>query len=1546
MAELDELRNFLTERLTAFDSSIDTTPGSLSDSTIIAPLLSRLGPDAFATPILEFLTRRAQTEFPDLVIQKGEPIYDLIFNMARLSVEPFRRQISLVQTRQSVASPELLSDTEADRLMSNFFVSRKEGAFAIGTARLFFNNARFVTITPTQAVFTGDGLRFFPVENQTITAEQMLFNVSGSFYFFDIIVRAEEQGEEYSIEKGTLIGIEDTPNVIKVENRSKFSNGKTRESTADFFSRVEAGLSEQSLVVPRGARARLSDLFDSIQSIGVIGFGDVEMTRDILTGSPNAVYAYGVLTASATTSRVTLAPGTNITTGVATETDFGSVGVVVGDTLSHLNLSASTITDYTVAEIISNFELRITPAPPTIVTAEPFWFRSKNRGSLFLSNIPGGILEPETPQGELIVANNQVHIGGKTDFYIRAGQPQEVSTTISGVRDSNPLTIGLDLETFGGDPDEFIQIFEQATASATTSAAFTAPTDTSANILIPVYTTSDGTVPWNPSTQDIGRYLELLGPTGAGNINYGAFEITAVGGLQIISNNLFKQVTVSLTNQWTSVLDGSIADHSNVAAMPFRLLERVSIKSRIKDRNSPQVDFGSTGLQVDVGDSVVIESGDDAGVYSVRRILTSLGTNDTIILDRDLTTTTTPSGLGDNSGLRYRVDDQIQLDLIDPKVPKIPLGTTFPGGDLNTVSNSTTVTTTSTNFLLAGVATGDVLEISTGTTGAQQANSGQYVITSVQANQLVVDTVIPSTGFNLNFSVYTSFEGVERPLIRIKDIELLDSSQQPTGITIPYGAVIDARAKGAFSNRSQGILREAFSGAVISGSPLTTFQDSTVTDFALLGVVVGSRLEIFEGNNIGEYEIASVSGSQVTIVGLTGGDKNFVSTDTNIHYRIGIASAGIVRLYFLEPTSVEVETGISGGRLLSAETSQEYSYRFSLDDGYTVFPISGSSANDLRVVRSYSIGGGAFETIVELTEEDKDVFNLELLVGDLFEVQEEIQFVNSSNVRLVEATVGIFGAPSGLHTTTGSATVSIPSNSVIDFSQMGDLAGQTLIITSGPDAATYTIRRRINATTLELSTILKTTTETVLGRDSATTRDATITQISSDFYLTDTTDVGQLPTVGDYITIFEATNPALEGTFEVLERDIANSRVRLSGVTTVSGSDTFTWIATGPNTPTSVVSQSFRIYQTTKTIHRIKEVASVGPEVKTLQVGSISGAAPLTVITGASGEFNGVTRGDRLEIVSGVNAGVYPIVSATSNTATVSSATPFVGSDASLSYRVRGGLHGSRTMLTLEGHQGSDGLLVPGTSMPYTIRRPGIVRISSTDMQANVDNGLYFLDLSVESLGPGDSRNLERLHRMKVASGVNVDGYTYSVQNNSLSYSVYEQVSINFNRRILPVGNSDAPSNRAEIGGKNIQINYETSPLIRTINTFVRGDDRVLVADLIPKHFLPSYVFLTMTYSGGSSTQIVGEEIEKYINGLGPLDVLEISDVEAFLSRRGATSITHPITLVTVTHDLNRALIVERSENAVGSNIVPFEGTGRISTYFTTFGSEFNLIRQ
>jgi hypothetical protein len=142
----------------------------------------------------------------------------------------------------------------------------------------------------------------------------------------------------------------------------------------------------------------------------------------------------------------------------------------------------------------------------------------------------------------------------------------------------------------------------------------------------------------------------------------------------------------------------------------------------------------------------------------------------------------------------------------------------------------------------------------------------------------------------------------------------------------------------------------------------------------------------------------------------------------------------------------------------------------------------------LRVARSFSVGGD-FNSILEITDPNNpDVYDAEILEGDVFEVHQQIPFRNSAGTDL--KTVGVYGTPSGVHTITGSNRVTIPTNSHIDFTQMGDLAGQLLAINSGPDAGIYTIEKVLGAKELQLSAVMTGTTLNIRGRETATLYDA------------------------------------------------------------------------------------------------------------------------------------------------------------------------------------------------------------------------------------------------------------------------------------------------------------------------------------------------------------------------------------------------------------------------------------------------------------------------
>ncbi len=971
LSEIENIRLFLQERAQAFDATIETEIGSTFDIEVIQPLINRLGPDPFNTPLRRFILERLAKEFPDLVLQDGEPIDDLVVKPMQILLEPYRRQIQQVSNNQSFANPLALNEVEADNLAGNFFQRRRIGGFAVGVARVFYSAPQFALITPSNPVSTGDGLRFIPVESQAISAENMLFNEEDNLFFFDIFVRAEKQGTEFNIGPNSLVSIDGAPAAVKVTNKQEFEEGDTRESTEVFVERVENSLSEKSLVTTRGINARLLEVFDNVRLIQVVGFGDLEMARDIIKGI-SETKTFAVFDCTATPlNQIVITPSGDFTDGEGS-TDFLNGGVEIGDIVTLVDPVANTLNEFKVKEVITGASLRV--VEDTVPVFVGIALLRKAVGALTISDIPGGILEPQTPQGEIIINDDEVHIGGSLDTFIRAGTPQLRDTTIEGARDGKPLHFGIDLESFGegfksgvknSAGDVMVHLTEQLNNQARVPSTdrFGNALATLNQLLIRQFDDSDPVTPftpWKPTGEDVGRFVQILSPGTRATL-----KITKVLDEEYIGTTV-RAVRIEVADL-INLEDGAPYTLASTGSFDteVRIVEEISVKDRVRDRDgtrlidggSPDIPSGSdfVALGAEIGDSVIIETGDDAGIFSIRQILSYLNSNDSIILDRALTKSVTPSGTGNGTGLRYRIADELNVDLVNPKVTKIPLGNIFPGNDLSSVAGSNVVTVSgSTNFLLAGVEVGDTLEILAGD------NKGVFRIDALTGTTAALSSSLNNTATSQQFSVFLAFTGVDRPLIRVKSVELLDSNSQPTGVTIPYGREIDGRIKGALANRAEGLTVESFTGAVLSGPDSIEFSDTNV-DFVSEGVIPGFRLNVLSTINEGEFTIDGVgvgdglpNDSTIRVVPVAEGGIAFPSAISPIHYTIGLSSSGFARLFFSEPTTVEISTGLKGGRL-QIEEGQVREFRFSDVKGFNILPAAGSdetTPRDLRVVRN------------------------------------------------------------------------------------------------------------------------------------------------------------------------------------------------------------------------------------------------------------------------------------------------------------------------------------------------------------------------------------------------------------------------------------------------------------------------------------------------------------------------------------------------------------------------------------------------------------------
>lgn len=446
MAQSD-IETFLQDLLLRYDPSIDLSDGSRAQTEIITPILGRIGTDPFDTDIETFVMERITQAFPALSIADTNALNDTLVSPMRVLLEPIVREIKLVKLRQSVANVERLGDDEVDALMANFFEARKAGGYARGVVRVYFSAPVTVSFTLIQVASTRGGLRFTPSPAQTITKDEMLLNREGQEYYVDISYVAERRGDEYNVDRGEIITIANLASASRVRNTNRFSSGQPRENSLDFVSRVESKLSDRTLTVSRGILSELTDNFPAVRRVQVVGFKDPEMLRDIVKGGglgsilPTDVFGpvYGDAVAvddgdgDVTTQRISAATGNFVTRIGSAGSDPSGFFV----TLVYFNPNAIFV-DVEVLEVISNTDILINyeiPAFPLLV----HW--TLRRRELTISDIPGGITLPDTPEGDIIIRPDEVHIGGKTDVYI-AGEVATETVAIEGISDEVPLARG------------------------------------------------------------------------------------------------------------------------------------------------------------------------------------------------------------------------------------------------------------------------------------------------------------------------------------------------------------------------------------------------------------------------------------------------------------------------------------------------------------------------------------------------------------------------------------------------------------------------------------------------------------------------------------------------------------------------------------------------------------------------------------------------------------------------------------------------------------------------------------------------------------------------------------------------------------------------------------------------------------------------------------------------------------------------------------------------------------------------------------------------
>jgi hypothetical protein len=468
---------------------------------------------------------------------------------------------------------------------------------------------------------------------------------------------------------------------------------------------------------------------------------------------------------------------------------------------------------------------------------------------LVISDIPGGILYPNTPQGYIQVDDNQVHIGGASDVYLKPESSDDSFYTLPTVEDNDPVLDGDDLQWPVGDNELY-------------SADFVNHPDLTGMVLVIL------------EGEYVGSYRIVSHEQLTGQIR-----------LDTVLTNAHSDIRYQVTDQIIVDLSDPRLDK-----IKYREDLNTSLSALVKAGTiGNYIDFEQEGVQE--GDTLEILNGPDKGLHTVINILDG---GETLELAFDLTWISSeiqfriyrrlnsiPRPLvrvkkvdlmdEDGSDLGLQLPLRNPVDIRSGELSNAGLGEKIP----NTLRTDPEVTTFvnvggygkmtdgDASFVTEGIVPGDVLSVDEG------VNEGFYIVKEViDATNLLIETEweneityigagpdyrigAPSTGtFRLYFLEPTFFEVNE-------DTLFTDPANRQ------YRGDIFARSQvAAFTDPTADV--------VTAPSPpgITNKIESATVDFRLYEVQVGDRFLIttmaIDGDNtLGDS--VNVSGSRLTL---------------------------------------------------------------------------------------------------------------------------------------------------------------------------------------------------------------------------------------------------------------------------------------------------------------------------------------------------------------------------------------------------------------------------------------------------------------------------------------------------------------------------------------------------------------------------------------------------------------------------------------------------------------------------------------------------------
>jgi len=230
--------------------------------------------------------RKKWSEYSEASGRKGTVVDEICVKPTGLIMGDFYNSLTDQRRVNDISQWESWTEDEMDFFGGKFFLPRIDGEFAFGSARIWFDEKKNITISEDARFITSGGFKFEARMPRKVS--RSAFNNSTDtfgLYYIDVPIIAITKGNEYNAIEGEITSIEGIDFTYKtVSNVESIQNGSRHESNEEYYDRLRYAINDRSLMTRASMMAGLPEIFPVINSMNIVGPGDRYMTRDLVSG--------------------------------------------------------------------------------------------------------------------------------------------------------------------------------------------------------------------------------------------------------------------------------------------------------------------------------------------------------------------------------------------------------------------------------------------------------------------------------------------------------------------------------------------------------------------------------------------------------------------------------------------------------------------------------------------------------------------------------------------------------------------------------------------------------------------------------------------------------------------------------------------------------------------------------------------------------------------------------------------------------------------------------------------------------------------------------------------------------------------------------------------------------------------------------------------------------------------------------------------------------------------------------------------------------------